>query len=200
MTREWSYRLRDLALASLGLALVAPLLLVVAAAIWLTDGRPVFFTQARPGRFGSTYRLVKFRTMREETAPGESDAQRITRIGAVLRATSVDELPELINVVKGEMALVGPRPLLDEYLVHYTGEQHLRHQVRPGLTGLAQVSGRNSISWQERLQLDIDYVRHRSHWGDVKILARTVLCVFTRSGINHPGHATMPRLDRGSGS
>lgn len=199
MTREWSYRLRDLVLVLLGLLFLWPVLLGVALAIRVVDGSPVLFRQQRPGRYGRTFGMVKFRTMRPPTEPAEPDELRISRLGAFLRATSLDELPELFNVLLGHMSLVGPRPLLPGYLDHYDGVQHLRHQVRPGLTGLAQVSGRNSTTWQERLDLDVDYVRTRGHVSDVRILARTALTVIGRRGITHPGHATMPRFDEGTG-
>ncbi|WP_408897260.1 sugar transferase [Nocardioides sp. R1-1] len=195
MTGEWSYRLRDIVLGGLLLVAVLPVLAVVAVVVLLTDGRPLLFRQERPGRFGQPFTLVKVRTMRAASGPTEDDEQRISRVGRFLRATSLDELPELWNVVRGDMSLVGPRPLLDDYLGAYTGVQHLRHQVRPGLTGLAQVSGRNALDWQAKLDLDVHYVRERSHALDLRILARTLVTVLGRDGVSHPGHATMPRLD-----
>lgn len=197
MSSGWTYRLRDLCLSVVLLVVLAPVAVVLTLTLLVVQGRPVFFVQQRPGRYGRPFSLVKFRTMAPATAAdaGDDDA-RITRIGRFLRASSLDELPELINVARGDMALVGPRPLLLDYLDHYTGEQHLRHQVRPGLTGLAQVSGRNALTWPEKLALDISYVRRRSHLLDLWILARTVRAVLMPKGdTSHAGHATMPRLD-----
>lgn len=197
MTGGWTYRLRDLLVGSLLLLLAAPVIVTVAVILLIGEGRPVLFRQSRPGRFGRSFTLLKFRTMRPLDASHQEDHERVTRIGRMLRATSLDELPSLWNVVRGDMSLVGPRPLLEDYLGDYTGIQHLRHQVRPGVTGLAQVSGRNTLEWQSRLDLDVTYVRHRSHLQDLIILARTVTTVLGRSGVSHPGHATMPRLDAG---
>lgn len=194
MTGDWSYRGRDLLLGSLLLAATVPLMAVIALALLVTEGRPILFRQQRPGQHGRPFVLVKFRTMREPTATEREDHERISRLGGFLRSTSLDELPTLWNVVRGDMGLVGPRPLLDDYLPAYDGVQHLRHQVRPGITGLAQVSGRNSLDWQDRLGLDVHYVRHRSHLGDLGVLARTAFIVLGRRGVQHPGHATMPRL------
>ena len=185
-------------LALILLTVAAPLMLALTIVVLLVQGRPVFFVQRRPGRWGRPFPLVKFRTMlvAEPGATGpDDDADRITRLGRVLRATSLDELPELVSVLRGHMALVGPRPLLPDYLDLYSGEQHLRHQVRPGLTGLAQVSGRNALPWPEKLALDVGYVRHRSHWLDLTILVRTVATVLGRGATRHEGHATMPRWD-----
>jgi lipopolysaccharide/colanic/teichoic acid biosynthesis glycosyltransferase len=195
MTGEWSYRLRDLVAGSLLFLLAVPIMVVVAVVLLVADGRPVLFRQERPGRSGRPFILVKFRTIRPAKDLVVQDAERVSRVGRVLRSTSLDELPELWNVVRGDMSLVGPRPLLDEYLAHYSGVQHLRHQVRPGLTGLTQVSGRNALDWQEKLDLDVTYVRHRTHRLDLIILLRTALTVLGRRGVNHPGHVTMPRLD-----
>ena len=178
--------------ATAGLVVTAPLLAVVAALLLVTQGRPVVFAQVRPGLHGAPFRLYKFRTMRSGDGP---DAERITRLGRVLRATSLDELPELVNVLKGDMSLVGPRPLLMSYLDRYTPEQARRHDVRPGITGLAQVSGRNEISWEERFGYDVWYVDHASVWLDIRILVRTVLRVLRRQGISHPTHATMPEFN-----
>lgn len=199
MSAGWSYRLRDLCLSALLLLALAPVLALVAVLVLVAEGRPVFFVQQRPGRHGRPFALIKFRTMRpsSSTEVGTDDEARITSIGRFLRASSLDELPELVNVLRGDMALVGPRPLLPDYLDHYTGVQHLRHQVRPGLTGLAQVSGRNALTWPEKLDLDVSYVRRRSHLLDLWILARTVRAVLLPSGdTSHAGHATMPRFHR----
>ncbi|TVP43097.1 MAG: sugar transferase [Gemmatimonadales bacterium] len=191
----------DLLTATMGLFLLLPLLLVVALILALTVGRPVFFTQLRPGKGGKPFQMVKFRTMTNERNPDGSllpDALRLTRFGAWLRSTSLDELPELLNVVKGEMSLVGPRPLLMEYLPLYSAEQARRHEVRPGITGWAQVNGRNAVTWEDRLEMDIWYVKNHDLWLDLKILCRTLLAVVRRDGVNNPGHATMPRF-QGSG-
>jgi lipopolysaccharide/colanic/teichoic acid biosynthesis glycosyltransferase len=190
------------------LVVVSPVLAVVSFAIIVSFGRPVVFTQARPGKDSRIFRLYKFRTMTDaRDASGEllPDEVRLTRFGRFLRSTSLDELPELWNVLKGDMSLVGPRPLLVEYLDRYTAEQARRHEVRPGITGLAQVSGRNAISWEERLALDVWYVDNRSLWLDLKILAMTVWKVVRREGVSSEGHVTMPefmgqRDDEGEGA
>ncbi len=178
------------------LVLAVPLL----ALIWQVRrklGSPVFFTQVRPGLHGRPFKMVKFRTMTDERDPDGhllSDAVRLTPFGRWLRATSLDELPELWNVLKGNMSLVGPRPLLMEYLPLYTPEQTRRHEVSPGITGWAQVNGRNSISWEDKFELDVWYVEHRSLWLDIKILWLTVRKVVMRDGISAAGEATMPRF------
>jgi lipopolysaccharide/colanic/teichoic acid biosynthesis glycosyltransferase len=178
-------RALDVAGAAVGLAVLSPVLALVALAVLAADGRPVLFRQARPGLGGSPFTLLKFRTMRAPR-PGEvwyaTDAARVTRVGRFLRATSLDELPELWNVLRGEMSLVGPRPLLAEYLDHYTPEERRRHDVRPGITGWAAVNGRNGVAFRSRLALDVWYVDHRSLWLDLRILARTVVQVLRRSG------------------
>ena len=182
----------DLVLAALGLVVLAPLLLVLALVILGTMGRPVLFRQVRPGRQGRRFTLVKFRTMRI-AAPGQpnQDADRLTGVGWFLRTTSLDELPELWNVILGEMSLVGPRPLLMEYVPLYSPAQARRMEVRPGITGWAQVRGRNAVSWPERFAMDIWYVDHLSPRVDLGILVRTVWQVVGRRGISQPGHATM---------
>ncbi len=190
-------RLFDVALAALGLlALSSPLLLLVWQ-VRLKLGSPVFFTQVRPGLYGKTFKMVKFRTMTDERGPDGQllpDAVRLTPFGRWLRSTSLDELPELWNVLKGDMSLVGPRPLLMEYLPLYTPEQARRHQVRPGITGWAQVNGRNAISWEEKFALDVWYVDNRSLWLDIKILWLTVKKVIVRDGISAAGEATMTKF------
>ncbi len=178
----------DLVLASLVLLGSLPILLVIAALVAFSVGRPVLFRQIRPGRSGEPFELVKFRTMREGSG---SDDERLTRVGRFLRSTSLDELPELWNVIAGHMSLVGPRPLLVEYLPLYSERQALRHEVRPGLTGLAQVSGRNAIGWGERLEADAVYVEQASPGLDLRILVRTIALVLRRDGISAEGHATM---------
>jgi lipopolysaccharide/colanic/teichoic acid biosynthesis glycosyltransferase len=190
--RDVVKRATDLGVASLALLLTLPLQALISVIVWRGLGRPVIFRQVRPGRHGKPFVLYKFRTMREER-PGErgnSDADRLTRIGSILRATSVDELPSLVNVVRGDMSLVGPRPLLMSYLPRYSAEQARRHEVRPGITGLAQINGRNAISWEKKLALDVEYVRTRSLVGDVRILLHTVSKVVSRHGISSAGHVT----------
>jgi len=165
-----------------------PTLAVIACVVMLCMRRPVFFVQERPGLGGRSFKLVKFRTMREGDG---TDAERLTPLGKVLRATSLDELPELLNVLKGEMSLVGPRPLLMRYLPRYTPEQARRHEVRPGITGWAQVNGRNAISWEQKFAYDVWYVDHQSFALDLKILWLTVWQVVTRRGVSAEGEATM---------
>lgn len=188
-------RLFDVLFAVMALLLLAlPLL----SLIWLVRnklGSPIFFRQTRPGLHGKPFEMVKFRTMTDERGPDGlllPDAVRLTSFGRFLRSTSLDELPELWNVIKGEMSLVGPRPLLMEYLPLYTSEQARRHEVRPGITGWAQVNGRNGISWEDKFMLDVWYVDNRRLWLDIKILWLTVRKVLVRDGINAPGDATMP--------
>lgn len=183
-----------------GLALTAPVQAVVALLVWKKLGSPVIFRQARPGRDGQIFHMLKFRSMLPEDASAGrvSDEDRLTKFGLVLRATSLDELPTLINVVKGDMSLVGPRPLLVKYLDRYTPEQSQRHGVRPGITGLAQVRGRNSLSWDEKFALDLEYVEHRSLLLDLQILLDTVRAVALRRGITAADNVTMPEF-QGSG-
>ena len=174
-----------------------PVLSVVAVLIRLKLGSPVFFHQTRPGLQGRPFRMFKFRTMAEAyDANGAAlpDESRLTKFGRFLRASSLDELPELWNVLRGDMSLVGPRPLLMDYLTLYTPYQARRHNVRPGITGWAQVNGRNALSWEDKFKLDVWYVDHRSLWLDIKILSLTVRKVLVREGINAAGDATMPRF------
>lgn len=190
-------RLMDLALTIPGLILLSPLMVIIAVAVALSLGRPVLFIQERPGLHGKPFRMYKFRTMREaydSSGTPLPDHERLTPLGRFLRSTSLDELPELWNVLRGEMSLVGPRPLLMEYLDLYTPEQARRHLVPPGITGWAQVNGRNALTWEEKFALDTWYVDNWSLWLDVKILCLTVLAVFTRRGVSAEGHATMPRF------
>lgn len=202
MTYDFYKRLVDVVLAGIGLVITAPLQMVIAVIIWRKLGRPVLFRQQRPGRDGEVFELVKFRSMlRVDTEKGlVSDKDRLTRFGQLLRSTSLDELPTLVNVLKGDMSLVGPRPLLVQYLDHYTSEQMRRHDVRPGVTGLAQVAGRNSLSWDEKFALDIEYVNHRGPLLDLKIILRTIRSVILRQGISAPGDATMPAFIGSRGS
>jgi lipopolysaccharide/colanic/teichoic acid biosynthesis glycosyltransferase len=193
-------RLLDVVAASAGMLLLSPVLGLTALAVRVFLGSPVFFSQLRPGMHGKPFTVYKFRTMRDAVdAAGRplSDAERLTRFGRFLRASSLDDLPELWNVFRGDMSLVGPRPLLMEYLPLYSPEQARRHEVRPGITGWAQVNGRNAISWEEKFRLDVWYVEHRSFWLDLKILALTLKKVFVREGISQEGQATAARF-RGS--
>ena len=187
-------RAGDVTTAAIGLSVGLPVLGLVALAVRWKLGSPVLFRQERPGLEGRTFTLVKFRTMRDATdAAGRplSDEERLTAFGRLLRSTSLDELPELWNVLKGEMSLVGPRPLMPAYLPLYSAEQARRHEVRPGITGWAQVSGRNAVPWPERLAMDVWYVDHRSAWLDIRILALTVWKVVARHGVAEEGQATM---------
>lgn len=184
----------DFLLAGLGLVLLCPVLLLISIVNFLALKRSPFFGQTRPGLLGEPFILYKFRTMsdaRDTNGRLLPDSERLTTFGVFLRTTSLDELPELLNVLKGEMSLVGPRPLLLEYLNRYTPEQARRHEVLPGITGWAQVNGRNAISWEEKLALDIWYVDHQSLWLDLKILALTIWKVLIREGISQAGQATM---------
>jgi sugar transferase EpsL len=186
-------RLFDLTLSIPGLILISPLILVVAALVRIQHGAPILFSQVRPGYQGKLFTLRKFRTMTDARDPQGNllpDEERLTALGRFLRASSLDELPELINVLKGEMSLVGPRPLLVQYLARYSAEQARRHQVLPGMTGWAQVNGRNAITWEDKFNLDVWYVDHCSLSLDLKILGLTLLKVIRREGISQPGHAT----------
>jgi lipopolysaccharide/colanic/teichoic acid biosynthesis glycosyltransferase len=190
-------RLFDVTAAATLLLLLSPILLLIGLAIVILDGRPVLFTQPRPGMNGKIFKICKFRTMREAfDSKGEAlpDERRLTGLGRFLRSTSLDELPELWNVLRGDMSLVGPRPLRVEYLPLYTVEQRRRHELKPGLTGWAQIHGRNETSWEERFELDTWYVENHSFFLDLKILLLTLGQVVTRRGIAAPGHATMPRF------
>jgi lipopolysaccharide/colanic/teichoic acid biosynthesis glycosyltransferase len=195
-------RLVDFVVAAGALLLLSPLLGMIALAVRFSMGAPVLFRQERPGLHGRPFHMVKFRTMRDERDEHglpRPDAERLTALGRVLRASSLDELPELWNVLRGEMSLVGPRPLLMEYLPLYSERHRRRHAVRPGITGWAQINGRNALSWEERFELDVWYVDHRSGWLDAWILARTLFAVLRREGISAEGAATMPRF-RGYGA
>lgn len=197
-------RTLDVVLSALALALLALPLLVLMAVIRLRLGSPVFFRQVRPGLGGRSFELIKFRTMTDARDPAGAllpDAQRLTALGRFLRATSVDELPELWNVLRGDMSLVGPRPLLMRYLPYYTERERERHRVRPGLTGWAQLHGRNTVSWNERLALDVWYVENRSTMLDLKIMLQTVAAVARRQGVLVDPSVVMQDLDveRGAG-
>jgi lipopolysaccharide/colanic/teichoic acid biosynthesis glycosyltransferase len=193
-------RALDVTVAAIALVVLSPLLAIVALAVRVGLGRPVLFTQTRPGRDGVPFRVRKFRTMRDAVGPDGlplADEERLTRLGSFLRSSSLDELPELINVLRGEMSLVGPRPLLMEYLDLYSPRQARRHEVRPGLTGWAQVNGRNDTTWEQRLELDVWYVDHWSLHLDLEILLRTARAVLRREGISQDGHVTMPKFEGG---
>jgi len=184
----------DIVGAGLGMIVLSPFLVIIAIAVWVRMGRPIIFKQMRPGLNGKPFYMYKFRTMtneKDEQGNPLSDEQRLTRLGRFLRSTSLDELPELLNVLKGDMSLVGPRPLLMQYLARYTPEQARRHEVQPGITGWAQINGRNAITWEEKFALDVWYVDNWSLWLDMKILAMTVIKVFKREGISAAGEATM---------
>jgi lipopolysaccharide/colanic/teichoic acid biosynthesis glycosyltransferase len=189
-------RVVDFTVAAIGILVLSPLFVAIGFAVRLTMGAPVLFRQSRPGRRGKAFVLLKFRTMKEVLTGAEapSDGDRLTSLGSLLRRTSLDELPELINVLKGEMSLIGPRPLLPEYLPLYNSEQARRHEIRPGITGWAQVNGRNGIGWEEKFKLDVWYVDNRSLLLDLRIVWMTVVGVIGGKGIAHPGQATMERF------
>jgi sugar transferase EpsL len=192
-----SKRIFDIAAGAFALIAVSPFLLLIAASVRFFIGAPVFFRQERPGMSGAPFTLVKFRTMTvDRDAQGRllCDHDRLTRFGKLLRSTSMDELPELWNVIKGDMSIVGPRPLLMEYLPLYCSCQARRHEVKPGMTGWAQVNGRNALTWEERFELDIWYVENRSFSLDLKIIWMTVRAVLNRRGITHEGSATMEKF------
>lgn len=188
-----SKRIFDLVSSTLGLIILSPLFVIISFCILLTEGPPIFFRQIRPGYRGMPFTIYKFRTMRD-TCDSQGnllpDEQRITRLGHFLRVTSLDELPELINVMRGEMSLVGPRPLLMQYLQRYSPEQARRHEVLPGITGWAQVNGRNALTWEDKFRLDVWYVDHWSFLLDLKIILLTLWKVINREGIHQPGHVT----------
>ena len=195
--RRLGKRWIDLVCASLGLVFASPVLIATAISIRVTMGRPVIFRQARPGLYGEPFTILKFRTMRNAIGPDGrllSDAERLTPFGAFLRRSSIDELPELWNVFRGNMSLVGPRPLMPEYLGRYTAEQMRRHETLPGITGWAQVNGRNALDWPEKLSLDVWYVDNWSLALDLRILVRTLWQVLRRKGISFAGHPTMPEF------
>ncbi len=190
-------RLLDIVASSLGLVILAPVFIATAILVRVKLGSPILFRQIRPGLHGQPFKMMKFRTMTDERDnQGEllPDAQRLTAFGKFLRSSSLDELPELLNVLKGDMSLVGPRPLLMEYLPLYSAEQSRRHHVKPGITGWAQINGRNAISWEQKFALDVWYVDNQSVLLDIKILCLTVWKVFKREGISAAGEATMSKF------
>lgn len=188
----------DIVASVCALTVLAIPMVLIAILVRVSLGKPIFFRQERIGLGGRPFNIIKFRTMRAATdADGENlaDEERLTSVGRLLRSTSVDELPEVWNILRGDMSLVGPRPLLPEYLPYYLPEQMRRHEVRPGLTGLAQINGRNKQSWDDRFRLDIHYVDTHTYSGDLLILLKTILRVLTRQGVSAEGHETMPRFD-----
>ena len=190
-------RIFDLLLTTSGLIFILPVLLITALLLRVIIGAPVLFSQIRPGLQGKPFQIYKFRTMTDKRDTDGNllpDAERLIPFGRFLRSTSLDELPALFNVIKGDMSLVGPRPLLMEYLALYTLEQARRHEVRPGITGWAQVNGRNALSWEDKFKLDVWYVDNRSLWLEIKILWMTFAKVFKREGINQDGQATMSKF------
>ncbi len=190
-------RALDVIVSLLLLVLLSPVLLLVALLILATMGSPVFFTQERPGLYGRPFRMIKFRSMSDRRGPDGAplpDHERLGNIGRALRSTSLDELPELLNVLRGDMSLVGPRPLLMEYLPLYSADQHRRHHVRPGLTGLAQIGGRNAVSWDDKFAMDLRYVDRWSMGLDLRILSATAWKVLSRHGISHADHVTTPKF------
>ena len=191
-------RFVDITGSILGLVLLSPVLLIVWAMVRRDMGSPVLFRQTRPGLNGQPFQMVKFRTMRDATDSSGNplpDSERLTNFGRFLRSSSLDELPELWNVLRGDMSLVGPRPLLMEYLPLYSPKQARRHEVRPGITGWAQINGRNSVSWNEKFELDVWYVDNRNFRFDLKIIWLTIRKVFKRDGISAAGEATMPKFE-----
>lgn len=197
MYQKWGKRLFDIVMSVLGLVILSPVLLLTALIIVVFMGRPVIFTQERPGKDEKIFKLYKFRTMTQvenSKIDSESDALRLTKLGLFLRKTSIDELPELWNILKGDMSVVGPRPLLVEYLPLYSDEQKKRHQVKPGLTGLAQIMGRNAISWENKFKFDLQYINKISFLNDIKIIIKTFLKVIKKEGISASGTMTADRF------
>jgi sugar transferase EpsL len=190
-------RIFDVLFSLIVLVLLSPLMFIISVALLCTQGTPIFFKQERPGLEGRLFKLIKFRTMQNHSAQADNllaDEYRITGLGRFLRRTSLDELPEFINVLVGNMSVVGPRPLLVQYLERYNPEQARRHDVLPGVTGWAQIHGRNALTWEDKFKLDVWYVDHWSFWLDVRIILITIWKVLRREGISQPGHATMPEF------
>jgi lipopolysaccharide/colanic/teichoic acid biosynthesis glycosyltransferase len=197
MYRNFIKRLTDFTAAAAGLAVLSPVLFFVTLGLMVVNNGKPFFFQTRPGKHGRLFRIVKFKTMTDAKDAEDQllpDAERLTAVGSFVRKTSLDEIPQLINVLKGDMSLIGPRPLLPEYLPLYSPEQARRHEVRPGITGWAQVNGRNAVSWEDKFKMDVWYVDHLSFMLDVKILMRTVQKVLKSEGINTAGQATTERF------
>ena len=190
-------RIIDVLFSSVAIILASPLFFLIAILILFYDGRPIFFTQERPGLNAKIFKMIKFKSMSSHVSGvGSKDKDRITKLGKILRNTSLDELPELFNVLKGDMSLVGPRPLLIEYLKYYDSFQNSRHRVKPGITGWAQINGRNAIDWQRKFELDVWYVENRSLVLDLKILLITLKKVILQEGISEEGEATMSKFKR----
>ena len=191
-------RAMDIVGASIALVLFSPLLIVVSLLVLATMGRPVLFRQKRPGLNEKPFEILKFRSMKNATdAEGKplSDEARLSKVGALMRSLSLDELPQIINILRGDMSIVGPRPLLYDFFPYYSPEEMRRHEVKPGITGLAQVNGRNNLNWDDRLKMDVEYVDHWNMWMDIKIIFKTVWTVLAREGVQTEGHATFLRLD-----
>lgn len=187
-------RIMDIIISILGLIILSPVLLIISILICIKLGQPVIFGQERPGKGGKIFKLYKFRTMTNENDEDGNllpDEKRLTKFGKMLRATSLDELPELINIIKGDMSIIGPRPLLVKYLPLYNEEQSKRHNVRPGLSGLAQINGRNAITWEEKFKYDVEYVEKMTFWLDIKIFFMTIRKVLKREGINAQSDSIM---------
>lgn len=197
MYAKYIKRVLDFLCSLIAIIVLVPILLILTILVRIKISKPIIFTQERPGKDGKIFKLYKFRTMtnaKDENGKLLPDEQRLTKFGKILRSTSLDELPELFNILKGDMSIVGPRPLLVEYLPLYNEEQKHRHDVRPGLTGLAQISGRNAITWEEKFEKDIEYVHNISFIGDLKIIIKTAIKVFKREGISQEGNATMEKF------
>ena len=197
MYKNYIKRFLDFTLSLLALILLSPVMLIIAILVRIKLGPPVIFKQQRPGKNEKIFTLYKFRTMtdkKDENGNLLPDSERLTKFGKLLRSTSLDELPELVNIIKGDMAIVGPRPLLVEYLPYYTEDEKHRHDVRPGLTGFAQINGRNSISWEEKFNDDLKYIKKITFIGDIKIILKTIIKVFKREGISQKGNATMEKF------
>ena len=188
-------RILDIFISLAGITILSPLLILVILAVFAIDGRPIFYIQERPGLNGIIFRMIKFRTMQQNSEqPEVEDKVRITKLGAFLRSSSIDELPELLNVLLGDMSIVGPRPLLVEYLNLYDDNQFRRHEMKPGITGWAQINGRNALEWEDKFKLDIWYVDNHSFLLDIEILFKTLHKVFLRKDISYKGQGTMKRF------
>jgi len=192
VVKKISKRIFDIIISFLLMVLLLPIMALIALLIYLKMGAPIFFTQQRVGKNSEIFKIIKFRTMNKINTANKSDEARLTSFGKFLRSTSFDELPELWNVFKGEMSLVGPRPLLVQYLPLYSKEQARRHEMLPGITGWAQVNGRNAIGWEEKFKLDVFYIDNQNFWFDIKILFLTIWKIIKRDGISAKGEATMP--------
>ncbi|EHU1490998.1 TPA: sugar transferase [Acinetobacter baumannii] len=182
-------RITDIVIATIALVLLLPIFLIVGYKVRQNLGSPIFFLQERPGKDGKIFKMIKFRSMKDAVDKNGiplPDEERITPFGQKLRSTTLDEMPQLINVLKGDMSIVGPRPQLPDFMKHYTPRQMRRHEVRPGMTGLAQVSGRNNLSWEEKFELDVEYVENHNLWFDLKIMVKTILVMLKKEGINAP--------------